>query len=103
MASKSAKRKRLLELDVLRALAIFFVVIAHTDYFVTTPLLVGAITDLFPYLVIFGLSLFFFISGFVLYYSHDGIETTADVLAFWKKRMIRNTHCTGLHFFLFLC
>jgi peptidoglycan/LPS O-acetylase OafA/YrhL len=24
-----------------------------------------------------------------LYYSHDGIETTAEMLAFWKKRIIR--------------
>jgi peptidoglycan/LPS O-acetylase OafA/YrhL len=89
VASKSAKQKRLLELDMLRALAIIMIVIAHTVLFVTTPLLFGAITDLFPYLVIFGLSLFFFVSGFVLYYSHGSIETVADVLAFWKKRVIR--------------
>ena len=89
VTSKSVKQKRLLELDMLRALAIILIVVAHTAYYVTTPLLHSVITVLFPYLVIFGLSLFFFVSGFVLYYSHDGIETTADVLAFWKKRMIR--------------
>lgn len=65
------------------------IVIAHTVYFVTTPLLLGAIGPLFSYLVIFGLSLFFFVSGFALYYSHDGIETATDLLTFWKKRVIR--------------
>jgi peptidoglycan/LPS O-acetylase OafA/YrhL len=89
VASKSTKQKRLLELDMLRALAIIMIVIAHTVYYVTTPLLYGVISDLFFYLVLFGLSLFFFVSGFVLYYSHDGIETTADMVAFWKKRVIR--------------
>jgi peptidoglycan/LPS O-acetylase OafA/YrhL len=33
--------------------------------------------------------LFFFVSGFVLYYSHDGIEIAAETLAFWKKRVTR--------------
>jgi len=101
VASKSAKQKRLLELDMLRAVAIIFIVIAHTVYFVTTPLLSGAITYLFPYLVIFGLSLFFFVSGFVLYYSDDGIETAAGVLAFWKKRVIRIYPLYWLAFFAF--
>lgn len=65
------------------------IVIAHTAGYVTTPALLRVIHNLFFYLVLFGLSLFFFLSGFVLYYSHDGIETTADALAFWKKRVIR--------------
>jgi peptidoglycan/LPS O-acetylase OafA/YrhL len=89
LASKSTKQKRLLELDMLRALAIIMIVIAHTVYYVTTPLLFTVIGNLSVYLFLFGLSLFFFISGFVLYYSHDGIETSADMLAFWKKRVIR--------------
>ena len=74
---------------MLRALAIIMIVIAHTVYYVTTPALLHVIGTLFFYLVLFGLSLFFFISGFVLYYSHDGIETAADMLAFWKKRVTR--------------
>jgi peptidoglycan/LPS O-acetylase OafA/YrhL len=89
VGSKSAKQKRLLELDMLRALAIIMIVIGHTAYYVTTPLLVSVIGNLSVYLFLFGLSLFFFISGFVLYYSHDGIETAADMLAFWKKRVTR--------------
>lgn len=83
------KHKRLLELDMLRALAITMIVIGHTAAYVTTPLLFGVLDKLSVYLFIFGLSLFFFVSGFVLYYSHGGIETTADTLAFWKKRVIR--------------
>jgi peptidoglycan/LPS O-acetylase OafA/YrhL len=89
VASKSAKQKRLLELDMLRALAIIMIVIGHTAYYVTTPLLHDVIGGPYPYLSIFGLSLFFFVSGFVLCYTHDGIETTAELLAFWKKRIIR--------------
>jgi peptidoglycan/LPS O-acetylase OafA/YrhL len=65
------------------------IVIAHAVYLVTTPLLLSIITVLSSCLVIFCLSLFFFISGFVLYFSHDGIKTAADTLAFWKKRVIR--------------
>jgi peptidoglycan/LPS O-acetylase OafA/YrhL len=89
VASKSAKQKRLLELDILRALAIIMIVMGHTAYYVATPLLAVAYTSLEFYIFFFGLSMFFFVSGFVLYYSHDAIVTTADVLAFWKKRMIR--------------
>ena len=65
------------------------IVIGHTAAYVTTPLLFGVLDKLSVYLFIFGLSLFFFVSGFVLYYSHGGIETTADTLAFWKKRVIK--------------
>lgn len=89
LASKSAKQKRLLELDMLRALAIIMIVIGHTFFFGTTPLFISAIGYLQPYLFFFGLSLFFFVSGFVLYYSYGRIETTADMLTFWKKRLIR--------------
>jgi hypothetical protein len=35
VTSKSVKQKRLLELDMLRALAIIMIVVAHTVYYVT--------------------------------------------------------------------
>jgi peptidoglycan/LPS O-acetylase OafA/YrhL len=89
VASRSEKQKRLLELDLLRALAIIMIVVAHTTYYVSTPLLHNIITITFPYLVIFGLSIFFFISGFVLYYNDNSIRTAADLATFWKKRVIR--------------
>jgi peptidoglycan/LPS O-acetylase OafA/YrhL len=89
MTSTSVKQKRLLELDILRALAIIMIVIGHTAYYVTTPPLPAALYFLQFYLFFFGLSMFFFVSGFVLYYSHDSIETTKGMLDFWKKRVVR--------------
>lgn len=64
------------------------IVVAHTVYYVYTPLLQRVGFAIHPY-GIFAMALFFFVSGFLLYYSHDNIERAADMLAFWKKRIIR--------------
>jgi len=88
-----AKPKRLFELDALRALAIIFIVAHHLiDYAYTYFSLPEAIYyidfHLFPVLF-FGLALFFFVSGYAIYYNNQTVGTKRAVGGFLKKRAVR--------------
>jgi peptidoglycan/LPS O-acetylase OafA/YrhL len=79
------KPARLLELDILRAVAIALVVFSHFP----------AISTLYIdpsikfWTAIIGLSLFIFISGFLLYRNNNLIKNRSDLVKFYKKRLIR--------------
>jgi len=69
------------EIDVLRAVAISLVVIYHMNYFTDY----WPIRSLVNYSSVFGLSLFFFISGVSIHYS----SSHESVLLFIRKRLLR--------------
>ncbi len=86
---KTISKKRILEIDILRAAAILLLVLYHVPQ--------GTIADVsstvtsYPLELVgfVGLSIFFFVSGFSLYISHRTISNRDDVLSFYKKRMVR--------------
>jgi peptidoglycan/LPS O-acetylase OafA/YrhL len=85
--------KRLIELDALRAVAILMILFdfGHLDIYVANPTFTYIITTItyhFP-LSLFGLSLFIFISGFVLCHNNTAISNRKDAISFLKKRVIR--------------
>jgi len=83
--------KRLFELDALRAVAIVLIVFSHLISFIKSNLFiltVNSINYIFP-VWFYGLSLFFFISGFVLHYKHPTISSRQDAIDFLKRRVVR--------------
>jgi len=83
--------KRLFELDALRAVAITLIVFSHLIFFIKSNifiLTVNSINFVFP-VWFYGLSLFFFISGFVLHYKHPTISNRQDAIDFLKRRVVR--------------
>ncbi|MGZ4883399.1 MAG: acyltransferase family protein [Halobacteriota archaeon] len=87
-----APRKRLLELDLLRAIAIVFILVHHIAGYAYNATFLRQIDHIdyqvFP-LFVFGLSLFFFVSGYALYYNNTTFSTLREVGGFLKKRAIR--------------
>lgn len=85
-------QKRLLELDALRAVAIGLILLHHLPPYVWSDAFVESIWFLdyeaFP-IFSFGLSLFFFVSGYALYYSNRTISSLQGAGNFFKKRAIR--------------
>jgi len=84
----STTRKRLLELDAVRAVAILMIVASHLSYYFHSNLF-GWNNVLGTYLVLFGLGTFFFLSGFVLGYNNRKFNAWSDVASFFKKRLLR--------------
>lgn len=89
MNSTKLNKSRVFGLDIFRALAIFFVIIAHGLHYLPKEL--SRFFDLF---IIDGVSIFFVLSGFLI----GGILITsleskefkiADLIVFWKKRWFR--------------
>jgi len=77
-------KPRVVEFDILRAFAIIVIVCADLGYFLPT---VGI-----PYnglLADFGVALFLFISGFVLYFNHPSFSQRKSLEDFYKKRVLR--------------
>jgi peptidoglycan/LPS O-acetylase OafA/YrhL len=84
-------KTRLFEFDALRALAIVLIVLSHLNAYVTDPAFVQMFRVInygFP-LFLFGLSLFFFVSGFTLYYNSAVVSNRKDAMGFLKKRVVR--------------
>jgi peptidoglycan/LPS O-acetylase OafA/YrhL len=87
---KGLKTERLIEIDVLRSVAILLIVYYHL------PSSEGyVISESSPYYIFsqslgfLGVALFFFISGFVIDLHYKNIRTSADVSKFYKKRAKR--------------
>jgi peptidoglycan/LPS O-acetylase OafA/YrhL len=74
--------RRLIELDVLRVVAILFILIGHEG---------AGLDKLFPLFPIwfFGLSLFLFISGYVIQRNNPLIDSRNKAMNFLKKRVLR--------------
>ncbi|PWR72767.1 acyltransferase family protein [Methanospirillum lacunae] len=78
---------RIISIDFLRTLAICFIVITHCGggYIINN----GGIKLFSPYFASFGLGLFIFISGYILFTTTNLIKTKAQIIKFYKKRIIR--------------
>ncbi len=93
--SKSAagkKKTKLLELDIVRALAILAVVLIHGTSSATVEPAEGSASQILFYILNVGSSfavpLFIMISGIVLFYSYDGRWNTRTALVFYRKRTV---------------
>lgn len=82
-------KERIKELDIIRALAISIIVIGHLHEFLDLGFLNSFLEFNSTYIAQIGLSLFFFISGFSLYYNNNSIGTFKDLINFYRKRLIR--------------
>lgn len=72
------------EIDVLRSVAIIFIIFAHIDSFTSFPIF-DELDEIFAF---FGLSIFFFISGFLMQ-KNNNFATDKDVSFFFKKRVLK--------------
>jgi len=75
-------KERLIVFDFIRLFAIVMVVLSHNIRFGTFP-----ISSL--YLGVLGNGLFFFISGYLIYLNNNSINSKADIIHFYKKRLLR--------------
>jgi peptidoglycan/LPS O-acetylase OafA/YrhL len=79
-------KSRIIFLDFIRALAIILILMSHLPDYLGN----YQIFEIFvPYFTNFGLGLFIFLSGYVIFLNNSSIHTTEDILAFYKKRAIR--------------
>lgn len=88
----SISKKRIIEIDILRATAILLVVLAMAPQrvvFDASAPLSNTVTLLISLTKIVGLSIFFFVSGFSLYLNNKTISNSKDALFFYKKRVLR--------------
>ena len=81
---------RVVELDILRAVAIIIIVVSHLSFFLPTVIpdfTVGSYAQVF--VTYLGVALFLFISGFVLYLNHPSFSQRGELTDFFKKRVLR--------------
>jgi peptidoglycan/LPS O-acetylase OafA/YrhL len=89
------RAKRLVELDIARALAICMIVTVHSYWFLASGITAISGPDLVSsyefrsLMANLGLGLFFFLSGFVLYRNNQVFSTWHDVIGFFRKRVLR--------------
>lgn len=81
-------KKRLKEIDIIRTLAIVLIVVCHLHFYVNFGHYQSFLLYMSPIISFIGLSLFFFASGFSLYYNYDQISSV-DLKNFYFKRVIR--------------
>ncbi|PAV14388.1 hypothetical protein ASJ81_14045 [Methanosarcina spelaei] len=77
--------QRFLQFDILRSIAIVFIVLTHMHLFYNTPLYNS---NIFLNVGDWGLVIFFFISGFLLT-ANNNLESKEKILIFLKKRIKR--------------
>jgi peptidoglycan/LPS O-acetylase OafA/YrhL len=89
--NKSAGEGRVFGLDIFRAVAVLFVLVGHTlEHSQVIPQLKG-----FGRLGIFGVELFFVLSGFLIgsiimrLMDKNKFDSLADITVFWKRRWLR--------------
>lgn len=74
------------EIDILKTTAIVLIVFCHIDNFVS---FFNLIRSFDSYVSFIGLSIFFFISGFLLFQTDSVINTMKDIKKFYMKKFIR--------------
>jgi peptidoglycan/LPS O-acetylase OafA/YrhL len=77
---------RVVELDILRAIAIIMIIFGDLNYFLPT---VKSHTAFAIYVGSCGIGLFFFISGYVLYLNYPSFSQRNRLKDFFKKRVLR--------------
>jgi peptidoglycan/LPS O-acetylase OafA/YrhL len=83
-------QKRGFEIDILRATAILLIVLAMIPQQVvsyTSPF--SLTSDFVPLTSFAGLSIFFFVSGYSLYFNNKTVNNVKDAFNFYKKRFFR--------------
>lgn len=93
LSNPAAGRKtKLLELDIVRALAILAVVLIHGTSSATVEPTEGSASQIMFYILNVGSSfavpLFIMISGIVLFYSYDGRWNARTAMVFYRKRAV---------------
>lgn len=92
MKAAAGRKSKLLELDIVRALAILAVVLIHATSGPRETLQEGSISQAFFFVAnvagAFAVPLFILLSGVVLFYSYDGRWSGRTALQFFKKRAI---------------
>lgn len=88
----AGKKAKLLELDIVRALAILAVVLIHGTSSATVEPAEGSTSQILFYILNVGSSfavpLFIMLSGIVLFYSYDGRWNARTALTFYRKRAV---------------
>ena len=74
------------EVDILKATAIVLIVFSHMDNYVSSYELIRLFDQ---YAALIGLSIFFFISGFLLSHTDSVISSVKDVKKFYLRKFIR--------------
>lgn len=82
------KKKWIKEIDLIKSLAIVLIVLSHLHDFVNIGNYNSVLIYLSGYIAFIGLSLFFFISGFSLYYNYKHISIK-NLANFYRKRAVR--------------
>ncbi|MDD3248500.1 MAG: acyltransferase [Methanosarcina sp.] len=82
-------KNKIIAFDFLRALAIIMIIPAHLSNFLYSSYGKLALYAFDPYFANMGLSLFIFMSGYLLYYNNHSINSLQNVFDFYKKRLLR--------------
>jgi peptidoglycan/LPS O-acetylase OafA/YrhL len=82
-------RKKLVELDIIRAFAIILIVLCHLHLFINIGRYQYLFDNVSGYVAFTGLSLFFFISGFGLHYNEVNPLNLKEISRFYLKRLVR--------------
>lgn len=82
-------KNKIIAFDFLRALAIIMIIPAHLSNFLYSTYGKLALYAFDPYFANMGLSLFIFMSGYLLYYNNHSINSLQNVFDFYKKRLLR--------------
>lgn len=80
---------KMIAFDFLRALAILMIIPAHLSNFLFSTYTKLGLYAFDPYFANMGLSLFIFMSGYLLYYNNNSITSFKGILSFYKKRLLR--------------
>ena len=82
-------RKNLEELTMMRAIAILLIIECHLTIFLKLGIFQEPLYQSSFYTAPIGLTMFFFVSGFLLYYHYNSIQSIKNALTFYYKRFKR--------------
>ncbi|AKB53151.1 hypothetical protein A9239_11920 [Methanosarcina sp. A14] len=82
-------KEKILTFDFLRAIAILAILLTHSTAYLGYKYIKYTILIFTPFFAKIGLSLFVFISGYLIHYNNSKISSIKDVLLFYKKRFLR--------------
>jgi len=83
------KKQWLKEIDIIKALAIILIVLGHLHFFINLEYYQVFLEYYSSIISFIGLSLFFFVSGFSLYYNYSSIKSFKEIKNYYYKRAVR--------------